>query len=144
MKKVLIVLLCLGLGLGLTGCATAINKTMDSWMGNNVNDLIASWGPPQQTMSDGQGGQILVYSSNVQWTTPGRAVTNVAGSANTYGNLNANTYGQNTYGTYSGNTYGSATATTTYTPAQTNGYQRQRLFWVDSNGRIYRWSWKGL
>ena len=140
MKKLLLVLLCFGL----TGCATTINKTMDSWMGHNVNDLIASWGPPQQTMSDGQGGQILVYSNAVQWTTPGRAVTNSYGNTNTYGNLNANTYGQNTYGTYSGNTYGSGTATTTYTPPQTHGYQRQRMFWVDRNGRIYRWSWKGL
>ncbi|MFH1902353.1 MAG: hypothetical protein ABIK26_08890 [Candidatus Omnitrophota bacterium] len=142
-KALLFIILCLII-VNTTGCATMINKKMDSWMGHNVNDLIASWGPPQQTMSDGQGGQIFVYSSAVQWTTPGRAVTNTRGSANTYGNLNANTYGRNTYGTYSGNTYGSATSTTTYTPPKTQGWQRQRLFWADSNGNLYRWSWKGL
>jgi len=80
MKKLLVILLCLGLA----GCAT-INKTMESWMGANANDLIASWGPPQQTMSDGQGGQILVYSSARTWTTPGQATTTTTGYANSYG-----------------------------------------------------------
>ena len=123
MKKLLIGLLCLGL----CGCA-AINNQMSSWVGNNVNDLIASWGPPQETMSDGQGGQILIYSSARTWTTPGQATTNTYGQANVYGN----------------SVYGSATSTTTYNPPQTSGYQAQRMFWADSNGTIYRWSWKGL
>ena len=128
MKKVLlVVLLCLSL----TGCAT-INKTMSSWMGHNVNDLIASWGPPQQIMSDGQGGQILIYSSARTYTTPGQATTNTYGTANAYGNSNYV------------NVYGSATSTTTYNPPQTSGYTAQRMFWADRNGRLYRWSWKGL
>lgn len=118
------------------GCVSAINKTMESWMGHNVNDLITSWGPPQQTMSDGQGGQILIYTQTRQWQTPGRSTTNTYGSANTYGNYQGNTY--------TGNTSGSAKSTTTYTPPQTYGYDAQRLFWVDSNGIIYRWSWKGI
>jgi len=105
---------------------------MKSWMGKNANDLIASWGPPQQTMSDGQGGQIIIYSSERAWTTPGRATTNTYGSANAYGN-----------GNYA-NVYGSTTSTTTYTPPQTSGYNAQRMFWADSDGRIYRWAWKGL
>jgi len=127
MKKLLVILLCLGLA----GCAT-INKTMESWMGANANDLIASWGPPQQTMSDGQGGQILVYSSARTWTTPGQATTTTTGYANSYGDG------------YYGHAYGNARSTTTYTPPQTSGYDAQRMFWVDRNGRIYRWAWKGL
>ena len=135
MKKVFLVSILLIAISTIMGCAT-INKNMDSWMGHNVNDLIVSWGPPQQTMSDGQGGQILIYSQSRQWTTPGQATTNTYGYANTQGNLYGNTY--------RGNTYGSATSRTSYTPAQTSGYNAQRMFWVDSNGRIYRWSWKGL
>ncbi len=128
----------------LAGCAGNINKNMDSWMDHNVSDLIAKWGPPQQTMSDGSGGQILIYSSRVEWTTPGRATTNTSGTANSYGNFNANTYGSNTYGNYSGSTYGNATSTTTYTPPKTHGYNKSRMFWADRNGRLYKWQWKGL
>lgn len=110
----------------------SISKIMDSWMGANVNDLIVSWGPPQQTISDGKGGQILIYSSARTWTTPGQATTNTYGKANAYG-----------YGNYA-NAYGRSTSTTTYTPPQTRGYEAQRMFWVNRNGKIYRWSWKGL
>ena len=46
--------------------------------------------------------------------------------------------------TYSANTYGSATSSPTYTPPKTYGYNASRMFWADKNGRIYRWSWKGL
>lgn len=30
-------------------------------MGAKANDLIKSWGPPQQTTSDGDGGKVLIY-----------------------------------------------------------------------------------
>lgn len=112
---------------GLTGCAV-VNSQMKSWEGCNVNDLIASWGPPQQTMSDGQGGQILIYSQVKQWTTPGYVTTT----------SNANVYG----GPY--NAYGTGTSQTVYNPPQTSGYCAQRMFWVNSNGTIYKWAWKGL
>lgn len=135
MKKILTALISFCVFSSFLGCAS-INKTMESWMGHNVNDLIASWGPPQQTMSDGQGGQIFIYTQTRQWTNPGQATTNTFGQVNTYGSY----YGNN----YSGNTYGSAQSTTTYTPPKTYGYRSQRMFWVDSNGRIYRWAWKGL
>ena len=113
MRKVTIALIFLFSLSSITGCASMVNKTMASWMEHDVNDLIASWGPPQQTMSDGQGGQILVYSQARQWTTSGQATTNTYGQANTRGNV----YG----GTYRGNTSGTATSTTSYTPAQTHG-----------------------
>ena len=132
MKKILIVLISLFILSSITGCATMINKKMASWMGHNVNDLIASWGPPQQTMSDGQGGQILIYSQARQWTTPGQSTTSTTGTANVYGNV------------YSAHGYGTSTSQTTYNPPQTSGYSAQRMFWVDQDGRIYRWSWRGL
>lgn len=127
MKRLLPLLLVLSCTL-LTGCASRINETMESWVGHHQSDLIASWGPPQQIMDDGSGGRILIYTQNRTFTSPGTATTTTTGSA---------------YG--AGNTvYGNATSTTTYNPPRTSGYQANRMFWVNSNGRIYRWSWKGL
>lgn len=105
------------------GCAV-LNKSMASWVGHDSNELIAAWGPPQQVLDAGQGGQIFVYSYNRQWTSPGTAYT--TGSATVSGNY---VYGQ---------------ATTTYQPPQTHGYAAQRMFWIDRNRRVYRWSWSGL
>ncbi len=107
-----------------TSCASSVNKVMESWMGANVNDLIASWGPPQQVFDDGSGGKVLVWAADRTWTTPGRATTN-------------------TTATVSGNT-GWATSTTTYTPAAVNGYTAYRMFWANSKGTLYRWAWKGM
>ncbi len=47
-KKVQIVLAVVSLFLVNAGCVSRINKVMESWMGHNVSELIASWGPPQQ------------------------------------------------------------------------------------------------
>ena len=108
----------LALCLSLAGCST-LNKTMESWMGHDVNDLIASWGPPQTIIPDGHGGQIFLYPASKTWTTLGQATTNIYG-------------------------YKSATTTTTYVPSESKGYEAWSMFWVDSKGRIYRWAWKGF
>ena len=121
----------------LSGC---VSKQMASWMGHNVNDLIAAWGPPSSTMSDGSGGQILIYDQSRQMVLPATATT----TGNYNGNVNAtyNQYGNS--GTVNANGYGTGTTTTTYQPATTVPINRKRLFWVDSSGTIYRWSWQGL
>lgn len=111
----------------LAGCAS-ISETMETWVGHHQSDLIASWGPPQQVLDDGQGGKILVYTEIRSFTAPGSATTTVTGSTYGYGNT----------------AYGRATGYTTYNPPQTTSYDASRTFWVDQNGRIYRWSWKGL
>ena len=111
----------------LVGC-TSLNETMESWVGHHRSDLIASWGPPQQVMDDGQGGEIFVYTTARSFTTPGTSTTTVAGSAYGYGNT----------------TYGTATGQTIYNPPQTTSYNAHRMFWIDQSGRIYRWSWKGM
>lgn len=120
-------LLLVAISLVLEGCAS-IDKTMASWTGRHQSELIGSWGPPQQVFSDGNGGSVLVYTTTRSYTSPGTATTTVTGSAQTFGNT----------------TYGNATARTTYTPAYTSSYESSRTFWVDANGRIYRWAWKGI
>ena len=114
-------ILLLSAVLGTTsGCGDNISKTLDSWIGHNSNELIGSWGPPSQVFSDGKGGTVFVYGQSREWITPGYGTTN-----------------------YSFTPYG-GTATTVYTPARVNGYTAYRMFWADSDGKIYSWAWKGL
>ncbi len=101
-------------------CAGRINKMMASWQGHHYSKLIAKWGPPQQESSDGKGGKVLVYVERTEFTTPGTATSDTS------------IYGK------------SATTTTVYVPPKTHGWNSYRMFFVDAEGIIYRWSWKGL
>jgi len=69
MKKTLFGIL---LAAALAGCATTANyeKILASWVGSNVDMLIASWGPPQSSADLSNGGKVLKYfSSNTTVTT---------------------------------------------------------------------------
>jgi hypothetical protein len=77
-----------------------------------------------QVLDDGAGGKIMTWGAVRSFTSPGSATTHT--TANVYGN------------------YGSATSVTTYNPPQTTSYTATRTFWVDRNGIIYRWAWRGL
>ena len=112
----------------LSGCAGRINNIMSSWEGSHYSDLIASWGPPQSVFEDGSGGRILVYTQVRSWTAPGSSVTRTTGTATVYDNY----------------IWGSSTSRTTYIPPATYAYSAYRMFWINSNGFIYRWAWKGL
>jgi hypothetical protein len=109
-----VVLAALAVAASLAGCS-CINKSMAAWEGRSANDLIADWGPPQQIMSDGNGGRILVYTTHTLWG---------GDTAQTNGNITS---------------YGAISATTTYQPSGS-----YRMFWVNSSGVIYRWTWRGL
>ena len=61
------------------GC-TSVRKTMDSWKGHHKSELIRSWGPPSQVVSDGNNGEILIYRSGYSYQTPGAAYSNGYGS----------------------------------------------------------------
>ncbi|MGD9843112.1 MAG: hypothetical protein AB7F79_12180 [Steroidobacteraceae bacterium] len=112
-RRVFICTLLLGV-LFVSGCASRVTKTMESWVGHHQSDLILDWGPPQQTAGDGKGGSILVYGNYVNLgQTPGQA------TVNNFGNV-------------------------TYTAPQQQGYQRTRMFYVNSDGYIYAWRWQGL
>jgi len=120
MKKLIYLFVLVMLLNGCAAAAASIDKTMESWVGRNANDLVPSWGPPQQVVDDGQGGRILIYT----YTASG------------YPAVNYNAYG----GTY--NVYGAGQDQ--YDSPRTSGYATSRTFWVDSNNRIYKWAWKGL
>jgi hypothetical protein len=115
--------------LGGSGCfANRINTTMRSWEGHHYSDLIMRWGPPQGVYDDGQGGRIFVYTSQRQWTTPGTATTTTTANARVY---------QNTI-------WAQAQSFSRFVPPQTQGYTAWRMFRINSGGRIYSWSWRGL
>lgn len=44
-----------------SACTARTNQEMQSWVGRHQSELILQWGPPTQTSSDGNGGQVLVY-----------------------------------------------------------------------------------
>jgi hypothetical protein len=94
-----------------TGC---ISSTMDPWIGHTEQELILSWGPPQQRVSDGSDGTVLIYSSYVTTgTAPGELIPTSSGGA-------------------------------IYTPPQTYGHQRVRMFYIRADGTIYSWRAQGL
>ena len=122
------------------GCVATeeMNKTMSTWEGHSVKELLASWGTPTSTASDGQGGQILTYNKSHTEYLPASYTPDYAGAA---------------VATYSwpegdpalhARTHTPAQTPTIYTPPQSSRVNRMRVFWVDSSGRIYRWSWKGV
>ena len=106
----------------LSGC-TSVDDVMKSYLGAHKNDLLANWGAPQNIMSDGSGGEVWIYAQNRQYTSPGYAQTNTYGSVNSFG--------------YTGNSY------TTYTAPQTSSWTATRTFFINSNGIIYRYAWRG-
>ena len=143
MKKLLRLSFPLGIiAVLLCSCNTPskMNALLSSWEGKNVNDLIASWGPPTQTMSDGSGGQILIYDQSRTIVLPGSSTT----TTNYNGTTNGNVYATPGYANYNQNTSGTANSYTTYNPPTPINISRQRMFWANSDGTIYRWSWKGL
>lgn len=127
-------ILASALSICLTGCMTPkkMDQMMSSWVGHSADDLIASWGPPQQTMPDGSEGQIFVYLEQRHYTTPGYSNTTSNAYATAYGNYN--------YATASG--YG--TSSTFTTPPQSYAWTVSRTFWINKERRIYRWAWRGL
>ncbi|MEJ0106803.1 MAG: hypothetical protein WDO19_31525 [Bacteroidota bacterium] len=92
---------------------TSPSKIMSSWVGKTKAELLRSWGPPLSVSGDGQGGEILVYSSTVTLgETPGQ----------TYNNINSGI---------------------SYTVPKNNQYERTRMFFVNANNVIYYWRLQG-
>jgi len=107
-------------------------RTMESWLGGNVSDLVMSWGPPTQIFSDGMGNNILVYTEHRTYVSPGYANTTTTGTGTGY------ISGNNIY------VQGQSQSYTTYNPSQVYQWRVFRQFKINSNGRIIGYSWRGL
>jgi hypothetical protein len=102
--------------LGAAGCA-APRANMQSWLGRPEADLVASWGAPQTSVPDHQGGKVLIYSPETRVSnaeSPGQ-VTVEGGAISTFYHYNQPPL-----------------------PAQL-GYGRGRAFYVNGDGIIYNW-----
>lgn len=74
MKKTIVLLLLIVAGTGCAGTQKYTNA-VSSWVGHDVNELVQSWGYPQQTLTAPNGNTVYVYSSvdygqNGVYTTP--------------------------------------------------------------------------
>lgn len=107
------------------GATKLNNAEMESWKGHHVSELIRSVGPPQRIVSDGAGGRIYIWRSGVKIPLA-KEKTKRQGSA-----------------TIIGDTIYYEEKTTT-TPATNIEYDKVRMFWVNSDGIVYHWKWKGL
>lgn len=106
---------------GAAGC-TSISQTMQAWVGHPFSALIAAWGPPDKTLSDGRGGQIVIYTHTARYVEPPISTT---------------TYEQNT-------TEESETeqSTTVYNPEVVEVYTSYRMFFINADGIIYSWAYR--
>lgn len=103
----------------------AQSAAMESWKGHHISKLIRSCGPPQNIVPDGAGGRIYIWSSQVKIpltkeTTKSRGTATIIGDTVYYDEK------------------------TTTTPATNIEYDKVRMFWVNAQGIIYHWKWKGL
>lgn len=105
-----------------TGCATTAKyeKVIDSWVGSSEQNLVRSWGPPDQVYDAGDGIKYLTYvtSRNVY----------IPGSSPTY---STQVIGNTTYT----NSYGGSAAQNIHASCKTS-------FEV-KNGVITSWRYKG-
>ena len=104
----------LALLVAFSGCSARVNKEMQSWVGHHQSELILAWGPPAQTSSDGNGGEVLIYQNFVNL-----GQSQGSGHIDQFGNF-------------------------TYIAPQQQGWNRVRMFWVNPEGVIYSWRWQGL
>ena len=94
--------------------ASKISEAMDSWVGAHKSQLFMKWGPPTRTASDGKDGEILTYEYD-------KTGTKIKPDLWT-------TLGLKSGGHDVGKT----------------GNIAKRLFWVNSEGKIYHWKWEGI
>lgn len=85
-------LLCIGMILVLSGCATqaSFKRNADSWLGMSEHQLTASWGIPARVYTNGDR-KLLEYSSSSNMYMPGSQTY----TTNYYGNSSYTTVNNN-------------------------------------------------
>jgi hypothetical protein len=120
MRKYLVGVLFLTVGCVST--SDQISKQMASWMGHSENELIADWGEPTRTVSDDNGGKIFVYELQRESTTPAVLTTHKCSQ-------------------WEADCVNGERAV--YQPASTQTWAVLREFWINGDGVVYKWKWKG-
>lgn len=135
MQKILITLVLL---VSLSACKTTegYKQTLNSWVGQNVDLFVASWGPPNGSHTNADGSKVLQYVQSGSIYMPGTTITTpqtTYSSGSVYGNNGG-------YGTYSGS---STTYVTTTSPSYTIATNCRTKFFVSSSNRIQSWQAEG-
>ena len=129
MKKVLVLLLCLGL----CGCATVAKyeAKLNSWIGAGEDSLVASWGVPDKAydMRDGKKAIEYVHKNTVQTGGYTYAVPQTTYHSGTIGNE-----------TYSGTSTQYVTETT---PVQKYKLSCKTSFIINNSGKVESWHHEG-
>lgn len=137
-KKLFCLAIILSLVFLISGCATTKNyeKVLDTWMGSTADDLVNSWGPPQNSYTRNDGGKVLEYAKQSSFKIGGFTYSTPVTTQHT-GSLN----------TLRGGTYNYSGTSTTYeerqVPVQTFTTSCVTRFIVDKNDTIRSWSWEG-
>ena len=118
----------------IVSCATSAKyeKLLDTWMGNNVNHLISSWGAPSSTFKMSNGNTILTYMRSSSGAIP---IYNQPQTTTHQGTK----YGSSGMTKYSG-TSTSSYGTTTYMPVT---WSCKTEFTVDTRDMIINWRYQG-
>lgn len=114
----------------LAGCATTENyeKILQTWVGEHVDALVASWGPPDSSFDLASGGKVITYEETRNVYIPGSShsipITHV-----------------------SRNPDGSIVTSTTYlqhhTPDQNYQKSCKTSFTINGDGVVMEWNWEG-
>lgn len=114
--------ICFVLALALSSCIHPIrtqNLAMQSWVGHSRGELVSKWGSPSSVVEDGLY-QMFVYAETETNTT-----------------VTPPTVLQQ----------GGKRPPLVISPGRANTKTRvvrQRIFWLDADGIVRKWSWKGL
>lgn len=115
------VLVALALACSLSGCATTekYENVLSSWVGSDVNQLVNSWGYPQNSFQAPNGNTVYVYGTSGSYTMPQQTTS--------------------TYNAVGNTVYGNSTTT----GGQTLSFWCKTYFEVDDSDRIVTWRWEG-
>lgn len=114
-------ILVMTLLLSIIGCATTekYEEVLDSWVGSDIQELINSWGYPENSYKAPNGNKVYVYKNDGSVHIPGQTtVTNQVVGDNVY-------------------------STTNTSAGVTVDYNCSTYFETDTYGKIVTWSWKG-
>ncbi|HLO71509.1 MAG TPA: hypothetical protein VK167_11600 [Flavipsychrobacter sp.] len=71
MKKILCLLIAVALSVnGYSQSRRRLEKEMNSWKGSTKHELLMGYGPASRSASDGDGGEILVFSDVITKSNP--------------------------------------------------------------------------
>jgi len=124
MQKLILFLLAL-FATAIIGCTSfeeQVEREMKSWVGRHSAELIRAYGLPTEIIDKQDGGKLILYVYEGEYTTPGYATT----TTETSGLVKNPTRTTSTY----------------YVPPRTYRYRAIRAFFTNKDGVITNYYWE--